>query len=215
MCRLAEFWRWFIALLIGIVMGILGFLVDWGIENLNNFKYRHSIAAIQNSGGLRSLDLASRAVALNQISVCLNIHSVDFLFVWGIAKSPQPADMHGVNLQLLLVIRVFALCVCLIHLCLASYIHTTTWITIFHGKVDLNRDYCRWLLDTVHNLRVYQLSLCICRRKPCFFCRTSCGWKRDCRSEDIFEWHPHKRIAHGEFPWLSSQKRIHQHMRTL
>lgn len=31
-------------------MGILGFLVDWGIEKLNNFKYRNTVAAIEETG---------------------------------------------------------------------------------------------------------------------------------------------------------------------
>lgn len=55
--RLAEFWRWTIALMIGVAMGILGFLVDWGIEHLNTFKYKTSIAAIQSSGKLCSVHL--------------------------------------------------------------------------------------------------------------------------------------------------------------
>lgn len=47
---LAEFWRWTLALLIGIVMGILGFLVDWGIEKLNNFKFDSTVNSIRTSG---------------------------------------------------------------------------------------------------------------------------------------------------------------------
>ncbi len=47
---LAEFWKWTLALLIGIVMGILGFLVDWGIEKLNNFKFDSTISSIKNGG---------------------------------------------------------------------------------------------------------------------------------------------------------------------
>ena len=49
---LAEFWRWTLALLIGVVMGILGFLVDWGIEKLNNFKFDSTVNSIRSSGEL-------------------------------------------------------------------------------------------------------------------------------------------------------------------
>lgn len=47
---LAEFWKWTLALLIGVIMGILGFLVDWGIEKLNNFKFDSTISSIRNGG---------------------------------------------------------------------------------------------------------------------------------------------------------------------
>eukprot|EP01023_Acetabularia_acetabulum_P017781 TRINITY_DN1891_c0_g1_i13.p1 TRINITY_DN1891_c0_g1~~TRINITY_DN1891_c0_g1_i13.p1 ORF type:complete len:840 (-),score=163.15 TRINITY_DN1891_c0_g1_i13:115-2634(-) len=36
---LVYFWRWFICILIGFVMGAIAFLVDWGIEVLNTIKY--------------------------------------------------------------------------------------------------------------------------------------------------------------------------------
>ena len=47
---LAEFWKWALALLIGVAMGVLGFLVDWGIEKLNNFKYHRTVELIQSDG---------------------------------------------------------------------------------------------------------------------------------------------------------------------
>lgn len=52
---LAEFWRWTLALLIGVVMGVLGFLVDWGIEKLNNFKFQSTVNSIRSSGTLPCL----------------------------------------------------------------------------------------------------------------------------------------------------------------
>eukprot|EP01024_Parvocaulis_polyphysoides_P072956 TRINITY_DN9335_c0_g1_i4.p1 TRINITY_DN9335_c0_g1~~TRINITY_DN9335_c0_g1_i4.p1 ORF type:complete len:233 (+),score=28.12 TRINITY_DN9335_c0_g1_i4:107-805(+) len=36
---LVYFWRWFICILIGFVMGVIAFFVDWGIEALNTMKY--------------------------------------------------------------------------------------------------------------------------------------------------------------------------------
>ena len=42
----AETWRWILASLIGFTMGVLGFVVDWGIGVLNNFKYFNSIDVI-------------------------------------------------------------------------------------------------------------------------------------------------------------------------
>ena len=37
---LAEFWKWFLAFLIGVCMGVLGFCVDWGIGRLNDAKFK-------------------------------------------------------------------------------------------------------------------------------------------------------------------------------
>lgn len=37
---LAEFWKWFLAFLIGVTMGVLGFCVDWGIGRLNDAKFK-------------------------------------------------------------------------------------------------------------------------------------------------------------------------------
>ena len=42
----AETWRWILAFVIGVTMGILGFMVDWGIGALNNFKYFNAINVI-------------------------------------------------------------------------------------------------------------------------------------------------------------------------
>jgi hypothetical protein len=47
---LAEFWKWTLALLIGVAMGGLGFSVDWGIEKLNNFKFGSTVASIKSNG---------------------------------------------------------------------------------------------------------------------------------------------------------------------
>lgn len=47
---LAEFWKWTLALAIGVIMGVLGFVVDWGIEKLNNFKYSTTVASIKSTG---------------------------------------------------------------------------------------------------------------------------------------------------------------------
>eukprot|EP01025_Chloroclados_australasicus_P045910 TRINITY_DN5061_c0_g1_i3.p1 TRINITY_DN5061_c0_g1~~TRINITY_DN5061_c0_g1_i3.p1 ORF type:complete len:975 (-),score=102.89 TRINITY_DN5061_c0_g1_i3:1065-3989(-) len=33
------FWRWFICVLIGFVMGVIAFVVDWAVETLNDVKY--------------------------------------------------------------------------------------------------------------------------------------------------------------------------------
>ena len=47
---LAEFYRWAIAFLIGVSMGCLGFIVDWGIETLNNFKYNNTFDVVNSQG---------------------------------------------------------------------------------------------------------------------------------------------------------------------
>ncbi len=46
----AEFFRWTIAFLIGVAMGCLGFMVDWGIETLNNFKYNSTFDIVNSVG---------------------------------------------------------------------------------------------------------------------------------------------------------------------
>ena len=64
---LAEFWKWALALLIGVAMGVLGFLVDWGIEKLNNFKYNRTVELIQSEG--EALFLNSSTGDLQQLLV--------------------------------------------------------------------------------------------------------------------------------------------------
>lgn len=56
---LAEFFRWTIAFLIGVAMGCLGFMVDWGIETLNNFKYNNTFDIV-NSVGARCREPCAR-----------------------------------------------------------------------------------------------------------------------------------------------------------
>ncbi len=48
---LAEFWKWTIAVLIGVTMGCIGFLVDFGIEVLNTNKYTSTATVIASHGG--------------------------------------------------------------------------------------------------------------------------------------------------------------------
>jgi hypothetical protein len=47
---LAEFWKWTIALVIGVAMGCIGFVVDLGIEVLNTNKYTSTATVIQSHG---------------------------------------------------------------------------------------------------------------------------------------------------------------------
>ena len=47
---LAEFYKWALAFLIGVAMGCIGFVVDWGIETLNDFKYYHTVSLIASRG---------------------------------------------------------------------------------------------------------------------------------------------------------------------
>ena len=51
---LAEFYRWAIAFLIGVTMGCLGFIVDWGIGTLNNFKYNNTFDIVNSHGAQRA-----------------------------------------------------------------------------------------------------------------------------------------------------------------
>ena len=52
---LAEFWKWALAFLIGVAMGCIGFIVDWGIQTLNDFKYYHTVALIASRGATPQL----------------------------------------------------------------------------------------------------------------------------------------------------------------
>jgi hypothetical protein len=59
---LAEFWKWALAFLIGVAMGCIGFIVDWGIETLNDFKYYHTVSLIAFQGVCPQLLLCIHAL---------------------------------------------------------------------------------------------------------------------------------------------------------
>ena len=46
----AEVWKWALSIAIGATMGSLAFLVDWGIDVLNNSKYSAVNAKIYGAG---------------------------------------------------------------------------------------------------------------------------------------------------------------------
>lgn len=46
----ADTWRWLLSILIGAVMGVLAFLVDWGIDAMNGFKFSAVTRAVATSG---------------------------------------------------------------------------------------------------------------------------------------------------------------------
>lgn len=46
----AEFWKWSIAFMIGVAMGCIGFVVDWGIQLLNDAKFRSTVNVIVTRG---------------------------------------------------------------------------------------------------------------------------------------------------------------------
>ena len=75
---LAEFWRWALAFLIGVAMGCIGFVVDWGIESLNNFKFYHTVNTIATRGAHQTW-LARLCELGTWVSICgWGIHS------WGV-----------------------------------------------------------------------------------------------------------------------------------
>ena len=43
-------WKWALSMLIGATMGTLAFMVDWGIDILNNTKYKAVEAKIYGEG---------------------------------------------------------------------------------------------------------------------------------------------------------------------
>ena len=46
----AEVWKWALSMLIGATMGTLAFMVDWGIDVLNNTKYKAVNGKIYGAG---------------------------------------------------------------------------------------------------------------------------------------------------------------------
>lgn len=56
----AEFWKWFLAAAIGAAMGTLAFLVDWGIDTLNDAKFQLVTERIMTDGALLLLCSAAR-----------------------------------------------------------------------------------------------------------------------------------------------------------
>jgi hypothetical protein len=50
-CLPADTWKWLLSILIGAVMGVLAFAVDWGIDAMNNFKFGAVRGAIADKGG--------------------------------------------------------------------------------------------------------------------------------------------------------------------
>ena len=52
------------AVLIGIVMGVLGFAVDWAVVTLNTWKFGATRAAIRDMGGFWAPYLAFTAISV-------------------------------------------------------------------------------------------------------------------------------------------------------
>lgn len=67
---LAEFWKWALAFLIGVAMGCIGFIVDWGIQTLNDFKYYHTVALIASRGATPTLQLQERHALAHTLLHC-------------------------------------------------------------------------------------------------------------------------------------------------
>lgn len=77
-----DTFRWLLAILIGTVMGLLAFLVDWGIEGLNSFKFsalRQSILLNNNS----SMTSPSSISAVFNPWFTWTLISVGFAFIAG------------------------------------------------------------------------------------------------------------------------------------
>ncbi len=85
---LAEFYKWALAFLIGVAMGCIGFIVDWGIETLNDFKYYHTVSLIASRGA------SQNPSAFAGTSVCVYCLSLCKLAIsnWG-----MPGRMTGVS----------------------------------------------------------------------------------------------------------------------
>ena len=61
---MAEFWKWAIACLIGLAMGCIGFVVDWGINLLNDAKYQSTANVLRSHGMTLSVGPPSKLVSL-------------------------------------------------------------------------------------------------------------------------------------------------------
>ena len=70
---LAEFWKWALAFLIGVAMGCIGFIVDWGIETLNDFKYYHTVSLIASQGARPQFSPAHACIG-QAPCICVTTH---------------------------------------------------------------------------------------------------------------------------------------------
>ena len=67
-----QVWKWALSMLIGATMGTLAFMVDWGIDVLNNMKYKAVEAKIYGEG--TTLGLHAAAVPRTLLPYLLQCH---------------------------------------------------------------------------------------------------------------------------------------------
>ncbi|KAK9901698.1 hypothetical protein WJX75_008976 [Coccomyxa subellipsoidea] len=102
---LAEFWKWTLAFLIGVTMGCIGFIVDWGIETLNNFKYYHTVGIIASRGGFASPFFMYVGISLMYASVAGALVSFVEPLAAGSGIAEVKTYLNGIHIRGLLAVR--------------------------------------------------------------------------------------------------------------
>ncbi|EFN52659.1 hypothetical protein CHLNCDRAFT_138594 [Chlorella variabilis] len=104
----AETWKWLLSILIGAVMGVLAFLVDWGIEAMNGFKFATVRAAVAESGGFVAPYLTHVGISLMFALVAGSLVSFVEPLAAGSGIPEVKTYLNGVHIKGLLTIRTLA-----------------------------------------------------------------------------------------------------------
>ncbi|CAK0770655.1 hypothetical protein CVIRNUC_003789 [Coccomyxa viridis] len=102
---LAEFWKWALAFLIGVAMGCIGFIVDWGIQTLNDFKYYHTVALIASRGGFLAPFFMYVGISLLYASVAGALVSFVEPLAAGSGIAEVKTYLNGIHIRGLLAVR--------------------------------------------------------------------------------------------------------------
>ncbi|KAL4855536.1 Chloride channel protein A [Chlorella vulgaris] len=101
----AETWKWLLSILIGAVMGVLAFLVDWGIESMNGFKFAAVRASVADSGGFVTPYLTHVGISLMFALVAGGLISFVEPLAAGSGIPEVKTYLNGVHIKGLLTIR--------------------------------------------------------------------------------------------------------------
>eukprot|EP00210_Caulerpa_lentillifera_P000973 g938.t1 len=102
-----EIWKWGISAAIGLVMGIVAFLVDWGIEKLNDFKFEHVDDVIDSDGGFAAPYFTFLGIALALGLVAGSLVSYVEPLAAGSGIPELKTYLNGVHIRGLLQVKTF------------------------------------------------------------------------------------------------------------
>lgn len=102
---IADTWRWLLSILIGAVMGLLAFLVDWGIDAMNGFKFAAVTRAVATSGGFAAPYMTHVGISLMFALVAGGMVSFVEPLAAGSGIPEVKTYLNGVHIRGLLTIR--------------------------------------------------------------------------------------------------------------